>query len=29
MTQQKLNGAQVGARFQQMDCKCVPSITIS
>ena len=24
MTKQQLNGAHVGAGFQQMDCKCVP-----
>jgi hypothetical protein len=29
MTKENLNGAHVGPGFQQMDGKCVPTITIS
>jgi len=29
MAQQQLDRANVGARFQQMNCKCMPTITIS
>ena len=29
MTKQQLNGAHVGAGFQQMDCECVATITRS